>query len=71
MPSINSVFAGINGAYACAGEIDNPMYQSIKNDGHFIPASTRRERLRANKKTLSLKRIKASSPNRSFKGFGT
>ena len=70
MPSINSVFAGVNGAFACAGDIECPMYQSIKNEGTFIRASSRRERLRAKKKTLSLKRIKANSPKRSSKGFG-
>ena len=74
MNSINSVFAGFNGAYECSGEINNPMFRKIApSDGVYIPASSRNcrrymERLRKrNRKKISTKRITISSPNRGLK----
>ena len=74
MDSINSRFSGLNGAYACSGNIDNPMFQNIRTgDGFYIPCSARKsrryiERLnRKNRKKISTKRITISSPNRGLK----
>jgi hypothetical protein len=74
MRSINSVFSGLGGAFQCSGNIDNPMFQNIKTaDGIYIPQSSRNSKrylARLRKKSVSLTRIKANSPNRSGKGFG-
>jgi len=74
MPSINSSFNGLNGAFACSGNIDNPMFQNIRTvDGIYIPQSSRNSKrylARLKRKKVSLTRIKANSPNRSGRGFG-
>ena len=74
MPSINSTFSGLGGAFACSGNIDNPMFQNIRTaDGIYIPQSSRNSKrylARLKRKKVSLTRIKANSPNRSGRGFG-